>query len=73
MNQQAQQDEERRRSEDEALERSLRISAAAEAGIRRDQRSRIYGGNTVDLAPDARPLFIGNVAYEEWCKPKDNK
>ena len=73
MNQQAQQEEERRRAEDEALERSLRISAGAEAGIRRDQAQRLYGGATLDLAPDGRPLMINNVPYAEWCKPKDNK
>ena len=50
------------------LQRSLAISAAAEGGIRRDQRSRIYGGNTHDTAPDGRPLFVGTETYEQWIK-----
>ena len=74
--QQQQGDEERRRAEDEALERSLRISAGAEAGIRRDQAQRLYGGATLDLAPDGRPLYIGTQAYEQWVtadKSEDKK
>ena len=71
--QEQQENEEMRRQEDEALERSLRISAAAEAGIRSDQRSRIYGGDTHDTAPDGRPLMINNVPYAEWCKPHKDK
>ena len=68
MSQQQLQDEERRRAEDEALERSLRISAGAEAGIRRDQAQRLYGGATNDTAPDGRPLYVGTEAYEQWVK-----
>ena len=63
-----QQLEERQRFEDEALERSLRISAGAEGGIRRDQAQRLYGGATHDTAPDGRPLYVGTETYEQWVK-----
>ena len=59
-----------RRQEDDrdAMQESLKVAYAAEAGIRSDQHSRIYGGATHGTAPDGRPLYIGTETYEQWVK-----
>lgn len=63
---QQQGDEERRRAEDEALERDLRTAAYASVQIKRDQLSPRQ--SAPDLACDGRPLYIGTEAYEAWIK-----
>lgn len=64
-----QQLEQRQQEEDDALERSLRISGYACAMIKRDKLTPAYSRHS-DTSVDGRPLWIGNTPYDEYCAPK---
>lgn len=64
-NRQQEQDERREREE---MERSLKEAAYADYHIRRDLDRRHYGSGAHETAPDGRPLFVGTMQYETWCK-----
>lgn len=60
-NRQQEQDERSQREEDAA-------NAYADHYIRRDLDRRHYSSGAHETAPDGRPLFVGTMQYETWCK-----